>query len=174
MLIVTFYLFRVLYWTNVYASNVTIEKSNFDGSDRKVIIKDNLQQPYGIEVDLRQKKIYWCDTMDMGFVYQVERANLDGSGREVVIRGAHGNPSAITISQDMLYWTDLDQKSLVGLSKNTVGGGIEPNVIQKYQKEVNDLVSNTLFLNIDTTECPAFGPLVEKVSISCLRVDRGV
>lgn len=91
--------------------------------------------------------------------------------------GVNRNPNAITIGQDMLYWTDWHQNMLLGLPKNTTGGGVEPNVLQKYQKDVNDLVSNSLFLNIDTKECPALSPFTEKVRmiyILFLAMDRKV
>ena len=94
-----------LYWADTMKS--TIELLTMTGRFRKTILKENLDQPYGIAVDPRdnQKWIYWTD---FGEKPRIEKSGLDGSNRALVVATNIDMPTDIIIdySENRLYWVD--------------------------------------------------------------------
>ncbi len=137
--------------------------SGMDGSHRKVLIDNNLYQPYGIVVDQKSKTLFWCDTNNEGATYKIERSDLNGLNRKTVIEGVDQKPFAISIAQDRIYWTDARQHMLMSLPANTIGG--EEGVrITKFEKIVHGMTSSALHLNADVRECTALAPFIKRVS----------
>ena len=52
-----------------------------DGTDRQIIISEDLQDPYGLTVDLPTKKLYFGDKR-LDFI---DSCNYDGTGRRRVL-----------------------------------------------------------------------------------------
>ena len=75
----------MMYWTN-WSEEPTIESSFVNGTDRRVIVKDDLIAPFGLSLDVKQQKIYWANNLDFKN-YQIERSYVDGSKREVLFEG---------------------------------------------------------------------------------------
>ena len=78
----------MLYWTNWHDDHPTIERSFMNGSERQVLIREELHKPSGITLDLTERKIYWADNLRYG-AFRIERSNLDGSRREIVYSGVN-------------------------------------------------------------------------------------
>uniref|UniRef100_A0A8C5XKP8 Low-density lipoprotein receptor-related protein 4 n=1 Tax=Microcebus murinus TaxID=30608 RepID=A0A8C5XKP8_MICMU len=89
---------RNLYWTDTGRN--TIEASRLDGSCRKVLINNSLDEPRAIAVFPRKG--------DPGEKGLIERANLDGSERKVLINTDLGWPNGLTLDYDTrrIYWVD--------------------------------------------------------------------
>src|ERR1700679_1283712 len=108
---------RHIYWTNMGSSTSSndgsIERADFDGSNRKIIIPPGLTfTPKQIQLDEKGRKIYWCDREGM----RVMRANLDGSLIETLVETGSGEADrrdltrwcvgiVIDPARKQIYWT---------------------------------------------------------------------
>lgn len=106
-----------VYWTNMGAhweqKDGYIERINYDGSGRQVIIqKGDTTTPKQMQLDLKNKLMYWCDREGM----RIMRANMDGTGLTTLVvtgsgpedqldEGKHCVGIAIDPEAGYLYWT---------------------------------------------------------------------
>lgn len=96
-----------LYWTNT--GHRKIEVSRLDGTGRKVLIANDLQDPRSIAVFPGKGYLYWTDWGDP----KIERTLLDGSSRKTIASTELSFPVGLTIDYKMkrLYWIDAKLKS---------------------------------------------------------------
>jgi len=82
-------LFRMLYWTNIYKSRPTIERSFLNGSQREILIQTDLFVPNALDLDVLEQRLYWADNLreDDYRNFHIERSFVNGSGREKIYRG---------------------------------------------------------------------------------------
>ena len=106
-----------IYWTNMGSSpsvnDGSIERADIDGKNRRVIVpKSSTFTPKQIQLDKRNRKLYWCDREGM----RVMRSNLDGSHIETLVEAGRGDVDrrdqtrwcvGITIDPErkQIYWT---------------------------------------------------------------------
>ena len=86
-----------------------------DGSGQVTIHQTNMQQPYGITIDVDNQVIYWADLE----LQQVEMSNVDGSNRRVVVSSGVERPYSLSLHGDTLYISDWNRRIL---STNKTGG----------------------------------------------------
>ncbi|XP_054246287.1 low-density lipoprotein receptor-related protein 5 [Indicator indicator] len=103
-----------MYWTD-WGETPRIERAGMDSSVRKIIVDSDIYWPNGLTIDLEEQKLYWADAK-LSFIH---RANLDGSFRQKVVEGSLTHPFALTLSGDMLYWTDWQTRSIHACNKRT-------------------------------------------------------
>uniref|UniRef100_S4RVU3 Low density lipoprotein receptor-related protein 6 n=1 Tax=Petromyzon marinus TaxID=7757 RepID=S4RVU3_PETMA len=94
---------RKLYWTDSETNRV--ELAELDGSHRKVLVWQDLDQPRAIALHPAQGFMYWTD---WGEVPKIERAGMDGTSRSVLIVDNIYWPNGLTLDYDSgkLYWAD--------------------------------------------------------------------
>ncbi|KAK7490751.1 hypothetical protein BaRGS_00017980, partial [Batillaria attramentaria] len=96
---------KKLYWTDSETNR--IEVSNLDGSHRKVLFWQRLDQPRAIALDPQNGYVYWTD---WGEVPKIERAGMDGDqdSREVIVNDNIFWPNGLTIDykDSKIYWAD--------------------------------------------------------------------
>jgi sugar lactone lactonase YvrE len=106
-----------IYWTNMGTNPATndgsIERADFDGSNREVIVPRGATfTPKQIQLDKENGKLYWCDREGM----RVMRCNLDGSQIETLVEAGRGDVDrrdqtrwcvgiAIDPKRGQIYWT---------------------------------------------------------------------
>ena len=106
-----------IYWTNMGEhwdqNDGFIERSDFDGSTRKVIVpKGGTFTPKQIQLDIKNGLMYWCDREGM----RVMRAELDGKNITTLIEAGRGDEDrrdetkhcvGIALDGEMgqIYWT---------------------------------------------------------------------
>ncbi|XP_053243501.1 low-density lipoprotein receptor-related protein 6 isoform X4 [Podarcis raffonei] len=92
-----------LYWTDSETNR--IEVSNLDGSLRKVLFWQELDQPRAIALDPARGYMYWTD---WGENPKIERAALDGSDRIVLVNTSLGWPNGLALDyvENKIYWGD--------------------------------------------------------------------
>ncbi|KAL3854471.1 hypothetical protein ACJMK2_013739, partial [Sinanodonta woodiana] len=94
-----------LYW-NDYTLE-TIEVARLDGSNRMILISENVSNPRGIELDPREgaRLIFWTD---WGQNPKIERAGMDGSDRTVIVSEKVYWPNGLSIDYPnrRLYFAD--------------------------------------------------------------------
>uniref|UniRef100_A0A8C1Q065 Low density lipoprotein receptor-related protein 6 n=1 Tax=Cyprinus carpio TaxID=7962 RepID=A0A8C1Q065_CYPCA len=92
-----------LYWTDSETNR--IEVSELDGTHRKVLFWQDLDQPRAIALDPARGYMYWTD---WGEIPKIERAGMDGTHRSVIIDSEIYWPNGLTLDYDLqkLYWAD--------------------------------------------------------------------
>ncbi|XP_026293650.1 protein cueball [Frankliniella occidentalis] len=115
---------RYLFWTNTNRRAPSIERSNLDGSNRTVIVTEDLYVPVGIAVDQIERKLYWTQELG-GIYYSIERSDLDGSNREVM-RSTNHQPYTLAIGTDYIYWADWTHNAIWRKDKNHLVEGSDP------------------------------------------------
>uniref|UniRef100_A0A8C4XW01 LDL receptor related protein 6 n=1 Tax=Gopherus evgoodei TaxID=1825980 RepID=A0A8C4XW01_9SAUR len=118
-----------LYWTDSETNR--IEVSNLDGSLRKVLFWQELDQPRAIALDPARGFMYWTD---WGEVPKIERAGMDGSSRSVIINTDIYWPNGLTLDYEewKLYWADaklnfIHKSNLDGTHRQAVVKGSLPH-----------------------------------------------
>lgn len=104
-----------MYWSD-WGETAMIERASMDGQARKVIVSNNLIWPNGITIDYAQDRLYWADAN----LHKIEYSNLDGSNRLLLETALNGvlHPFSITIENEVLYWTELQNVSIFATHKS--------------------------------------------------------
>ncbi|CAG0912851.1 unnamed protein product [Notodromas monacha] len=123
----------LLFWTDL-AGPVYIRRSNFDGSNGSIVIKENLVQPTAIAVDHREDLIFWADREHR----KIEKATIDGHSRETLIEHGIYSPISLTVLGNFLYWVDFDDQTLERAPKARSGEGV---AVLSRLAELTDIVS---------------------------------
>ncbi|XP_051546501.1 low-density lipoprotein receptor-related protein 6-like isoform X1 [Myxocyprinus asiaticus] len=118
-----------LYWTDSETNR--IEVSELDGTFRKVLFWQDLDQPRAIALDPGRGYMYWTD---WGEIPKIERAGMDGTHRAVIIDTEIYWPNGLTLdySQQKLYWADakfnfIHRSNLNGSGREVVVKGSLPH-----------------------------------------------
>ncbi|XP_006902182.1 PREDICTED: low-density lipoprotein receptor-related protein 2 [Elephantulus edwardii] len=96
-----------VYWTD-WGTRAYIGRVGMDGNNKSVIISTKIQWPNGITIDYTNDNLYWADA-HLGYI---EYSDLEGHHRHIVYDGTLSHPFAITIFEDIIYWTDWNTKSI--------------------------------------------------------------
>jgi low density lipoprotein receptor-related protein 5/6 len=92
-----------------------IERASLDGTERVVLVSDDLGWPNGIALDVDMRKIYWCDAkMD-----KIEVTNMDGSDRRVILNENLPHVFGLSIFENFIYWTDWQRRTVERAHKVT-------------------------------------------------------
>ncbi|KAK7482463.1 hypothetical protein BaRGS_00026280, partial [Batillaria attramentaria] len=96
----------VMYWSDVGRRD-KIERANYDGSDRKVLVSTRLSVPNGLAVDVAKNRLYWVDAG----TNKVETCDLNGNDRRLIythwwswLHDPHY--FGLALHKDKLYITD--------------------------------------------------------------------
>ena len=128
----------MIFWTDI-GSHAKIERAYLDGSDRKVIVKDNLKSPQGLSLDLKQRKIYWCDA-EMSGLFSVD---YEGQNRVILLKGQTAKwlsrPVDVAYFEGRLYWLDEAFNSGSVSSVSTIVNDNPEILAQKLGHDVHDI-----------------------------------
>ena len=103
-----------MFWTD-WGEAAKIERAGMDGSDRRLIISQNIYWPNGLTVDHYARRIYWTDAK-LDFI---ERANYKGSKRQKIVKDALRHPFGLSIYDGVVYWTDWDTRAILSYRTTT-------------------------------------------------------
>lgn len=103
-----------VFWTD-WGPKPKIERVEMNGQNRRAIITQGVVWPNGLALDYDTNRIFWADAM----YHVIESADLDGGNRRVVLSKGLPHPFALTIFEDMVYWTDWHTRSVLGANKDT-------------------------------------------------------
>ncbi|XP_060067066.1 low-density lipoprotein receptor-related protein 4-like [Ylistrum balloti] len=105
---------RKIYWAD-WGENAMIERSNYDGSDREVLVSAGLINPNGLVLD--GDLLYWCDA-DYGVI---ERIFRNGTGRTVIYTTGFAHCFDFVLVDDYFYCNDLNLTNIIKLAKDGSG-----------------------------------------------------
>lgn len=88
---IPFSLFQI-YFTD--AGRHSIEVAELDGSNRKVLVWQDLEQPRGIAIDYKMGYLFFSD---WGTSPRIERCDMDGERRSRIITNNLGWPNGIAV-----------------------------------------------------------------------------
>lgn len=96
-----------LYWTDVGLNS--IEVSELDGTNRKVLVWSGLDNPRAIALHYPAGLLFWTD---WGHNARIERADMDGERRTAVVTEGLTWPNGLSIDlfADRIYWNDAKKK----------------------------------------------------------------
>ena len=111
---------RFIFWTD-WGEQPKIERAEMDGSNRGIIIRQDIHWPNGLTIDYSNEKIYWTDAK----LFYIEKANYDGSNRQRIFRTPMprqcvlGHPFALTLYENKIYWTDWKTRGIHSMNKTS-------------------------------------------------------
>ena len=81
-----------VYWSDISAK--AIYSANYDGTEKKVFISENIKSPEGVAIDWVSRRIYWTDSGKD----TIEVASLDNATlRAVLVNKNLVNPRGIAV-----------------------------------------------------------------------------
>jgi len=90
-----------MYWTDTGSVN-KIERASMDGTSRIALHFTDLNNPYGLTLDIDTQTLYWTDYSRN----VLEMSNADGTNRVILTRSMIYDPYFITYYDGSLYWGD--------------------------------------------------------------------
>ena len=99
-----------IFWTD-FGKRPKIERSNLNGSERKIIIDTKIMWPNGISVS--ENKVFWIDA-NPG-IRRIFSCNFDGSNRRDISRASSG--FSITLSQMRIFWSNYDSSEIEEINR---------------------------------------------------------
>ncbi|NWX14306.1 LRP5 protein, partial [Aegotheles bennettii] len=109
-----------LYWTDTGTDHIEVTRLN--GTSRKILVSENLDEPRAIVLNPVMGYMYWTD---WGESPKIECAYLDGSERRVLVNTSLGWPNglALDLEKHKLYWGDA-KTDKIEVSNGAMSGGI--------------------------------------------------
>uniref|UniRef100_A0A0N4ZXC0 Low-density lipoprotein receptor-related protein 6 n=1 Tax=Parastrongyloides trichosuri TaxID=131310 RepID=A0A0N4ZXC0_PARTI len=108
-----------LFWSDWDLKNPRIERSNMDGSDRKVIYKSEEPVESGwindVSLDLVSKRIYWVDAKSD----KIMTTDYNGNDLKEILKESKflGHPFGVEVFENHVYWGDWKSFSIYRASK---------------------------------------------------------
>uniref|UniRef100_A0A665T7A2 Nidogen 1b n=1 Tax=Echeneis naucrates TaxID=173247 RepID=A0A665T7A2_ECHNA len=101
---------RLLFWTD--SMRDTVEVSQLDGSQRRVLFDTDLVNPRPIVTDAAYGRLYWADWDRDG--PKIEMSNMDGTDRTVLVKDDLGLPNGLTFDPEsqQLCWADAGTRKV--------------------------------------------------------------
>ncbi|XP_078069987.1 low-density lipoprotein receptor-related protein 1-like [Mustelus asterias] len=105
-----------IYWSDC-GEPAVIEKAGMNGADRQQLVAREIQWPSGLALDLVKSCLYWVDSK----LHTLSSVGLNGQDRRTVLWSLEFliHPSAVSVFEDSVFWTDVENKAIYGANKYT-------------------------------------------------------
>ncbi|TRY92935.1 hypothetical protein DNTS_033821 [Danionella cerebrum] len=103
-----------LYWTD-WGQKAFIGRAGMDGTITSAIITSRLVWPHALTIDYTNNKIFFADA-HLSFL---DYADMDGENRHRAITGSLPHAFAVTLFEDLVYWTDWNTHNIERAHKYT-------------------------------------------------------
>eukprot|EP00095_Tigriopus_kingsejongensis_P004525 maker-scaffold532_size145644-snap-gene-0.29 protein:Tk04525 transcript:maker-scaffold532_size145644-snap-gene-0.29-mRNA-1 annotation:"low-density lipoprotein receptor-related protein 6 isoform x1" len=121
-----------MYWSSWGGETPLIEEANLDGSGRRVF-QSNVGRANGLTMDYQTQRLYWADQDNRSISYAFVKAPQEV---KAVISDL-GQPYALTLYKNYLYWVDWKTGLVETADKDT---GENRLLIQKDIRDVMDIL----------------------------------
>lgn len=107
------YLYFTSWHLQAYIAKMGMDGSNFT---RILTWEDDIAWPNALTIDYFTERIYWADA----HLDYIASADLEGRHRHIVLSGKHvPHVFALSVFDDMVYWTDWNLKQIIRANKFT-------------------------------------------------------
>lgn len=90
----------MMFYTDV-GKKAKIESAYMDGSNRKILVTENLISPNGLAIDFEENTLYWVDSG----THTLERITFSGDERKVVTGKTLGNLIISNVYYQITFFT---------------------------------------------------------------------
>ncbi|KAL4660832.1 low-density lipoprotein receptor-related protein 2-like [Arapaima gigas] len=104
----------MMFWSEI-GSEPQIERAGMDGSERRVLIRDQLSWPGSLAVDFLDSRIYWTDEK----LHCIGSATLDGEDIRILQMMETPRPFSVAVLDDTIYWSDTEKRTVQAADKHT-------------------------------------------------------
>ncbi|XP_076061029.1 low-density lipoprotein receptor-related protein megalin isoform X2 [Oratosquilla oratoria] len=144
----------VMFWADK-GSSPKIETSWMDGSKRRIIVSDMINQPTGLAIDYAMDHtVYWVDAT----LNRIESIREDGTQRTLIASGSKlQNPFSLDVFESKLYWVTRDSSEMYSLDK--FGRGVPVKLPGQFVNPSSIKVFANMRYNTSVTSiCETQGP----------------
>ncbi|XP_044278212.1 low-density lipoprotein receptor [Varanus komodoensis] len=105
-----------MYWTD-WGMSAKIAKSGLNGVDNFPLVKEGIQWPNGITLDIIKQRLYWVDSK----YHSVSSIDVDGVNRKTILVNEEklAHPFAIAVFEDKVFWTDVINQAIYSANRLT-------------------------------------------------------
>ncbi len=114
-----FSLNRLMFWTE-RGQNAKIEKATLSGTQRVVMVTSNLHWPWSIDLDRRNKLIFWVDPV----LDRVESVDYHGNNRKLLFQQPGFNFYGVTFLSSFLYVSDWATHRIYKFNATSANGTV--------------------------------------------------
>ncbi|KAI8771508.1 low-density lipoprotein receptor-related protein 4 [Biomphalaria glabrata] len=103
----------VVYWTDC-GSQAKIESANYDGTNRRTILAEDLRFPYGIALDVAAGQLYFCDAGTK----TIEVVNTDGTRRKMLYKDFRSACYGLALTSQYIFYSDWTKMNVVRINRD--------------------------------------------------------
>ncbi|XP_013931166.1 PREDICTED: low-density lipoprotein receptor [Thamnophis sirtalis] len=105
-----------MYWTD-WGASAKIAKSGLNGVDSFPLVKEGIQWPNGITLDLITHRLYWVDSK----YHSVSSIDVNGENRRTILVDNEmlAHPFGIAVFEDKVFWTDVLNEAIFSANRRT-------------------------------------------------------
>ncbi|XP_016532550.1 low-density lipoprotein receptor-related protein 2 isoform X4 [Poecilia formosa] len=104
----------LMLWSEI-GSVPQIERSGMDGSQRKVLVSQDLSWPVSLAYDFLDDKVYWADEK----LHCIGSASLDGNDIKILQLTETPSPFSVAVFSDRMFWSDTKRRTVRSADKKT-------------------------------------------------------
>nr|XP_018898096.1 PREDICTED: low-density lipoprotein receptor-related protein 4 [Bemisia tabaci] len=102
----------MMFYTDV-GKKAKIESAYMDGSNRKILVTENLISPNGLAIDFEENTLYWVDSG----THTLEKITFSGDERKVVTGDGLPYPTRLVVYGKKVFWTDRNTSGIHAVDK---------------------------------------------------------
>ncbi len=130
-----FSLNRLMFWTN--SEYGKIERATLSGTQRVTIVTSNLYWPFSIDLDRRNKLVFWVDA----WFTRGESIDYDGSNRKILFQRQGHNFYGVTFFSSYLFVSNSDNGRVYKFNATNANGAAVSSIQISQQFGVDGLVA---------------------------------
>ncbi|XP_015240098.1 PREDICTED: low-density lipoprotein receptor-related protein 1B-like [Cyprinodon variegatus] len=104
----------LMLWSEI-GSIPQIESSGMDGSQRKVLVSQDLSWPVSLAYDFLDSRVYWADEK----LRCIGSASLEGEDIKILQLTETPSPFSVVVFNDRVFWSDTKRRTVRSADKKT-------------------------------------------------------
>ncbi|KAK9892226.1 hypothetical protein WA026_019028 [Henosepilachna vigintioctopunctata] len=110
----------IMYWVDwslINPDDGKIYHTHMDGTNNKIFVKDLIDKPSGLTLDLQDQLLYWCDQN----YNRIESIELDGKNRRIILESGMEHPLGLSAGiGGVLFFANLNKGTVMSYSNGTL------------------------------------------------------
>ena len=108
-----------MFWTD-FGQTPKIERATLSGTQRVAIVTSNLRWPFGIDLDRRNRLVFWVD----GWMGSVESVDYHGNNRKLLFQQFRFNFFGVTFFSSHLFVSDWSTDRIYKFNASHANGTV--------------------------------------------------